>query len=132
MARGRGRSRSRRKREAKAAGTFRQNVEQIKLLRLCGAGPKREPARLTIVRAIFDVIKSLTCPICKKELPPGAALESKWFPFCGERCRNVDLYRWTSGRYAIVEPLKPDADLPDTDWEGHLDEGPADDASPLS
>ena len=57
------------------------------------------------------MIQSITCPICQKELPPGAALESRWFPFCGERCRNVDLYRWSQGRYAIVEPLAPTEDV---------------------
>jgi uncharacterized protein len=31
-----------------------------------------------------------------------------WFPFCSERCRQVDLLRWSKGRYAIVEPLAPD------------------------
>lgn len=55
------------------------------------------------------MIRPHTCPICHVELPPGAA-ESRWFPFCGERCRNVDLYRWGRGRYAIVEPLPPDED----------------------
>ena len=56
------------------------------------------------------VIRPLTCPICNAELPAGAALESRWYPFCGERCRNVDLYRWGQGRYAIVEPLRPSDD----------------------
>ena len=56
------------------------------------------------------MIRPLTCPICKIELPPGASAESRWFPFCGERCRNVDLYRWGEGRYAIVEPLANDED----------------------
>lgn len=47
----------------------------------------------------------MTCPICNKKLPPGSGAESRWFPFCSERCRNVDLYRWSEGRYPIVEPL---------------------------
>jgi endogenous inhibitor of DNA gyrase (YacG/DUF329 family) len=55
------------------------------------------------------VIRAYTCPICNAELPPGAT-ESRWFPFCGERCRNVDLYRWGRGKYAIVEPLLSDED----------------------
>ncbi|MGC1275308.1 MAG: DNA gyrase inhibitor YacG [Planctomycetaceae bacterium] len=56
------------------------------------------------------MIRSITCPICKRKLPPGAGAESAWFPFCSERCRNVDLYRWSEGRYAIAEPLVPDED----------------------
>ncbi|MBW3541622.1 MAG: DNA gyrase inhibitor YacG [Planctomycetes bacterium] len=53
------------------------------------------------------MISPQTCPICDKALPATAA-ESKLFPFCSERCRQVDLYRWMTGRYAIVEPLDPD------------------------
>ncbi len=56
------------------------------------------------------MIRPLTCPICKTQLASGAATESRWFPFCGERCRNVDLYRWGEGKYAIVEPLLSDED----------------------
>ena len=26
-------------------------------------------------------------------------------PFCSERCRSIDLFRWFDGRYAIVEDL---------------------------
>jgi endogenous inhibitor of DNA gyrase (YacG/DUF329 family) len=35
------------------------------------------------------------CPICDKP----SVEDSK--PFCSERCRDVDLNRWLSGRYAI-------------------------------
>jgi len=35
------------------------------------------------------------CPICGKP----ATEASK--PFCSERCRDVDLNRWLSGRYVI-------------------------------
>ena len=52
----------------------------------------------------------MTCPICNKELGPGAAADNRWAPFCSERCRNVDLYRWSEGRYAIVEPLSSPED----------------------
>lgn len=48
------------------------------------------------------------CPICRKQLPATAAQESAFFPFCSERCRNVDLLRWSDGRYVIVESLDPD------------------------
>ena len=36
-----------------------------------------------------------TCPICGK--PANDASK----PFCSERCRNVDLNRWLSGKYVI-------------------------------
>ena len=35
------------------------------------------------------------CPICGKP----AVAASK--PFCSERCRDVDLNRWLSGKYVI-------------------------------
>ena len=35
------------------------------------------------------------CPICGK--PANEASK----PFCSERCRDVDLNRWLSGRYVI-------------------------------
>ena len=54
------------------------------------------------------MIRPITCPICEKPLPPGTGAESPLYPFCSQRCRNVDLYRWGTGRYAIVEPLIPD------------------------
>jgi endogenous inhibitor of DNA gyrase (YacG/DUF329 family) len=54
------------------------------------------------------MIRPQTCPICGKELIANAALESDWFPFCSKRCRQIDLYRWSEGKYAIVEPLTPE------------------------
>jgi endogenous inhibitor of DNA gyrase (YacG/DUF329 family) len=53
------------------------------------------------------------CPICQKQLLASEAQESKFFPFCSDRCRNVDLLRWSDGRYAIVEPLSPDNVTPE-------------------
>lgn len=50
------------------------------------------------------MIRAQTCGVCGKELGAGAAAE-EFFPFCSERCRNIDLYRWTQGQYAIIEPL---------------------------
>jgi len=48
------------------------------------------------------------CPICRKltdsQLDPD-------FPFCGERCRLVDLGQWADERYVISEPL-PGESLP--------------------
>ena len=56
------------------------------------------------------MIRPLTCAVCRKELPSAADPEGRWLPFCSERCRNVDLLRWSKGEYAIVEPLSPDSD----------------------
>ena len=51
------------------------------------------------------MIKTPTCPICNKQLAGDAVRKSEFFPFCSERCRHVDLFRWSDGKYAIVEPL---------------------------
>lgn len=53
------------------------------------------------------MIRPQTCPICDKELAADAARTSSLFPFCSERCRRIDFFRWSEGRYAIVEPLDP-------------------------
>ena len=47
----------------------------------------------------------LKCPICRKPV----ALTDPDVPFCGERCRTIDLGRWASGHYKISSPiLDPD------------------------
>ena len=64
------------------------------------------------------MIRPQTCPICNRQLALDAASSSKLFPFCSERCRQVDLFRWADGKYAIVEPLDPskiDPELLDID-----------------
>ncbi len=52
---------------------------------------------------------SATCPVCHKPTTD----QSK--PFCGERCRSVDMNRWFSGGYAVpaVELDDVDADALD-------------------
>lgn len=54
------------------------------------------------------MVRLPSCPICEIELSATAAAESNDFPFCSERCRQVDLLRWSDGKYAIVEPLSAD------------------------
>lgn len=51
------------------------------------------------------MIQPLTCPVCGKTPDPAADLKAS--PFCSERCRKVDFFRWWDGRYAIVEELAP-------------------------
>jgi endogenous inhibitor of DNA gyrase (YacG/DUF329 family) len=37
--------------------------------------------------------------------------ESKWRPFCSERCRTIDLGNWAAERYRVPEaPAKPGAE----------------------
>jgi hypothetical protein len=56
----------------------------------------------------------MRCPICHREF---AADQSTALPFCGERCRTIDLGRWLGETYQMPVFRDPDA------------EGPADDAA---
>jgi uncharacterized protein len=47
---------------------------------------------------------SIKCPICKKEVAPGAPD----FPFCSARCRIIDLGNWASEEYKISTPATPE------------------------
>jgi endogenous inhibitor of DNA gyrase (YacG/DUF329 family) len=45
----------------------------------------------------------VTCPTCKKKFN---YYESEFRPFCGERCRLIDLGQWLSESYTVpVEKL---------------------------
>jgi endogenous inhibitor of DNA gyrase (YacG/DUF329 family) len=48
----------------------------------------------------------LRCPICRKPAAKRVPGERTAFPFCSERCRQVDLGRWFTESYAVpaVEP----------------------------
>jgi endogenous inhibitor of DNA gyrase (YacG/DUF329 family) len=46
------------------------------------------------------------CPICKK---PVKSTDPE-FPFCGERCRTIDLGKWASGDYVISSPARDTTD----------------------
>ncbi len=59
----------------------------------------------------------LHCPICKKSVVSTAPD----FPFCSDRCRQVDLGKWASGAYVISSTVQDeeevirDANLEDAD-----------------
>ena len=72
------------------------------------------------------MVRLPSCPICEIELSATATTASKTFPFCGERCQQVDLLRWSDGKYAIVEPLSADK-LAEKQFEDEMD-GQLDDA----
>jgi endogenous inhibitor of DNA gyrase (YacG/DUF329 family) len=48
----------------------------------------------------------VSCPTCGTEVEWKP--ESRFRPFCSERCRNVDLGAWATERYAL--PEKPASD----------------------
>ncbi|QDT29573.1 DNA gyrase inhibitor YacG [Gimesia panareensis] len=53
------------------------------------------------------MIQPQTCPICRKVVTVKAGDDQSAFPFCSKKCRDVDFFRWSEGRYAIVEELDP-------------------------
>lgn len=59
--------------------------------------------------------KTVACPVC------GTAVvwshDSRWRPFCSERCKTIDLGDWASERHVIAG--RPDAadDAPSLDQQ---------------
>jgi endogenous inhibitor of DNA gyrase (YacG/DUF329 family) len=55
-------------------------------------------------------LKKGRCPRCGKEFLYESVAKFKTFPFCSQRCRDVDLGNWMMGKYVIPgkEPAKPD------------------------
>jgi endogenous inhibitor of DNA gyrase (YacG/DUF329 family) len=39
----------------------------------------------------------MKCPICKKDVK----LEDPFMPFCSDRCKEIDLGNWATGKYVI-------------------------------
>ncbi len=51
------------------------------------------------------MIQPIVCPVCGKisgELAEGTKSAT---PFCSDRCRKIDFFRWFDGRHQIVEEL---------------------------
>ncbi|MGH7361105.1 MAG: DNA gyrase inhibitor YacG [Candidatus Methylomirabilales bacterium] len=48
-----------------------------------------------------DAPRARHCVICHRPLSEG---EDRWFPFCSERCKLVDLGRWLGEAYRIPGP----------------------------
>jgi endogenous inhibitor of DNA gyrase (YacG/DUF329 family) len=47
------------------------------------------------------------CPICGKKFDPATTTAP---PFCGPRCKQIDLRRWLSEDYAVPHIRKPEDD----------------------
>lgn len=54
------------------------------------------------------MIRPATCPICHQPLAKEDGVVPDTMPFCSKRCQQVDLYRWFTDKYVIVEDLPPD------------------------
>jgi uncharacterized protein len=52
------------------------------------------------------------CPICKTATDSDVHRE---FPFCGERCRLLDLGAWASEKYVVSDPVFDEAELDELD-----------------
>jgi endogenous inhibitor of DNA gyrase (YacG/DUF329 family) len=46
---------------------------------------------------------TVPCPTCKKPVIYG----TKWFPFCSDRCRLIDLGRWHDEEFRIPATEPP-------------------------
>ena len=55
------------------------------------------------------------CPTCQTEVIWNS--ESKFRPFCSDRCKLIDLGDWASEKHAI--PAKPEFDHETLDVEGY-------------
>jgi len=53
------------------------------------------------------------CPICKKDVTLGDVD----FPFCGDRCRIIDLGNWSTEKYRISSPADPQRDEEESEEE---------------
>jgi endogenous inhibitor of DNA gyrase (YacG/DUF329 family) len=55
-------------------------------------------------------IKTVSCPRCGKPVP--WTPESKYRPFCSERCKTNDLGAWATGQYRVPGSPLEETDLP--------------------
>jgi uncharacterized protein len=51
------------------------------------------------------------CTGCGKRYRYASLKDHPWHPFCSERCQTIDLGKWLSSDYAIVEDLTREHDL---------------------
>jgi endogenous inhibitor of DNA gyrase (YacG/DUF329 family) len=83
---------------------IRSNERQASVASTCGSLNLSLflPARQSLI-----MIQAHRCPVCEKTFDTSAEPGSRLFPFCSDRCRKVDLFRWFDGRYAVVEDVDP-------------------------
>lgn len=55
---------------------------------------------------------TVRCPICGRRFE---FEESPARPFCGPRCRQIDLGRWLDERYSLPEPSPEEGDADEAD-----------------
>jgi uncharacterized protein len=52
--------------------------------------------------------RKVSCPRCGTETLYSP--ENRWRPFCGERCRMIDLGKWAADEYRVPDEKKPHDD----------------------
>jgi endogenous inhibitor of DNA gyrase (YacG/DUF329 family) len=58
-----------------------------------------------------------TCPTCHKTVNGTPQNQAKFFPFCSQRCKLIDLGAWLDGEYKVISELqsqKESNELPST------------------
>ena len=56
--------------------------------------------------------RKVPCPTCGKAV--AWSTENRWRPFCGERCKLIDLGQWATEKYRVpVVTTEPDETLPE-------------------
>ena len=53
---------------------------------------------------------SVSCPVCGQPMQGESVAEWPCFPFCGPRCKTIDLGRWLGEKYRV--PTEPGAEAP--------------------
>lgn len=69
------------------------------------------------------MIQPTLCPICQKP-----ATDPSKTPFCTDRCRKIDFFRWWDGRYAIATSAEMafDPELAFEPEDGEMSRNPRD------
>lgn len=57
-----------------------------------------------------EVARAPRCPTCKTSI--GASADTRWLPFCSQRCKQLDLGAWLNESYRIPAVEQDDADDP--------------------
>lgn len=60
---------------------------------------------------------NVRCPICERQMIGESTAEWPDFPFCGKRCRLIDLGRWLGEDYRYRLDPEADGDAPAQDTE---------------
>jgi uncharacterized protein len=65
------------------------------------------------------MISVVKCPTCSKEVR--WTPESRYRPFCSERCKQIDLGAWAAEKYKIggADEEAPSDDTPNSDYNAH-------------